>query len=214
MFANRTQPPSVEFLSVTAGYMRDKPVFTNLELQFPNQGLWYLKGNNGTGKTTLVEIIAGYLHPFSGQVKILGEDAAKALDQRSIVRAREALHPHLSFLEHLFLAAEASGGSLEDLKGRAEQLSASQWFDYPVKELSTGTKKKLWLLFCTPVFRPVVVLDEPFDGLDSASVETVKKWLQSWSDSGLVIYSSHHEEERLSLSGRIDLNELQRGIQS
>lgn len=180
--------------NVTAGYRTGLAVLDRLSATFDSATVTHVAGPNGSGKSTLVELLSGYLAPWGGEVRIGGQLAQSkaARERRRVVRSHAALYGEMTVRDHLAFAARNSKSSLSDLLMRAERLGLFAWIDHNARDLSTGNARKLWYLFCTPGFFNVLVLDEPFNGVDDAGVAVMCSEIASYRDSdSCVIITSH-----------------------
>jgi len=160
------------------------------------QGITWLRGENGAGKTTLLKLIAGAIAPHHGSIRIDDiEQKAQPLAYRlqcfycggdtpqlPWLTVREMLDLHLA----LYPGTDAAL-----LRQELEALRLQPVLEQPVSALSLGQHKKmqLALAFALPV--KVLLLDEPFNGLDAAALEYVRERLVQ--RSGVVLMTSHLE---------------------
>lgn len=93
--------------------------------------------------------------------------------------------------DHLVFAARCRRAELPLVLERAARYGLSPWLERQAAALSTGNQRKLWLLACTLLPTPVIVLDEPFNGMDDDGVETLVGELTEWSASRLVLLIAH-----------------------
>ncbi len=191
--AREDPAPAVELVGVTAGYSRDRPVLRELTRTLTGPGLVRLDGSNGAGKSTLIEVASGYLRPFAGECRVDGRVAGdpEARRGRRVCRTAPALHPNLSVLDHLAVAADLTGTDRGELTARAAALGLDEWERSRTSALSTGTAKKLWWLLCTAGRFRVALLDEPFNGVDERSVSLMVDEVREWSRDGLVVLVCH-----------------------
>lgn len=185
--------PSVRAEHLTAGYREGRPVITDLSFLVTGPGLVRIGGANGSGKSTLVEVMSGYLRPFHGFVEICGLAAELPATRayRLVCRTSPALHPSLNVHDHLIIAARAHGRAVEEVMGRVEAFGLSGFLGEPISGLSSGTAKKLWYVLATTSCRPVMILDEPFNAIDVATVRCMVKEVNAWSKHNLVMLVSH-----------------------
>lgn len=157
-------------------------VFTGWSATF-HPGLTWVRGSNGTGKSTLLKLLAGALPPLAGSLAVRGVNQAVApLDYRREVFwcgpaaiAFDHLRPteYFAFLLSLYprfdtVAAQAV----------AAELGLTPFMGKRLRELSTGTQRKVWLAAAFAAGTAVVLLDEPLNALDMASVRRVRARLQ------------------------------------
>ena len=158
-------------------------------------------GHNGAGKTTLFEAIFGFIAPTSGAI---------TFDEGPLVRESVAYLP-----TDLRLYEGITGEELLRLFSRSEQASDlarrhAHALDVPlgtlVDEYSFGMCRKLGLIAVIALDRPVLLLDEPFEGLDVVSRRVVRHILGAEAARGrVVIYSAHELEALPTFSARISL---------
>lgn len=144
-------------------------------------------GPNGSGKTTTVRMMAGLLSPDTGDVALDGHSiisdrrAAKAV--LGVLPEGSALFPHMTLQEHLLMEARARGLSATEADQRSEDLLqyAGLWErrDVYARQASVGMRKKLGISLAIIHLPPIVVLDEPFEGLDPISARNMRSLLQT-----------------------------------
>lgn len=200
--------PALEAVGLTVGYSPDRPVIRDLSFSLEGPGAVRLDAPNGSGKSTLIEAASGYLRPFAGSIRIDGRDAhdPAARRHRRVCRAAPALHPHLSLLDHLALAADLAGVDREEPLGRARGFGLDQWFGTRTSALSTGTARRLWYVMCTTGAFSVALLDEPFNGVDAASMERMVDEINRWSRRSLLVVVSHSIPPELDLRASMSLD--------
>ncbi|MGK2309991.1 ATP-binding cassette domain-containing protein [Cutibacterium sp. V970] len=185
--------PAIEAIGLTLGYSPDRPVVQSLSFHLQGPATVRLDAPNGTGKSTLIEGISGYLRPTEGKLIVCGKKASDpaARRRRRVCRAKPSLHPHLSMVDHLTLAARLAGCDRAEPMARAKDIGLDEWFDYRTSTLSTGTAKRLWYLMCTTGKFDVVVLDEPFNGVDEESSRVMVSDINEWRKESLVLLVAH-----------------------
>jgi ABC-type multidrug transport system ATPase subunit len=192
---HRTPDPdvAVDIRELTTGYERGVAVLEDFSARIDGPGVVVVRGRNGSGKSTLVEVCSGYLKPWRGTVRIRGIDAhlPMARQRRRICRTEPALYPHMTARDHLVFAARCQGVSPQAGLARAARYEMGPWLEYDAKSLSTGNRRKLWLIMCTLGTFDVVVLDEPFNGLDSDGREMLVAEIRGWASELTVVLSVH-----------------------
>lgn len=193
MLTNHRDQISLYFDNVTAGYKKPVPVLEGLSLRIKDPGLYQVAGSNGSGKSTLLEMISGFLEPWTGSVSLCGQEAGSvgARDLRSVCRTTPALYPSMTVRDHLAFAALTRGMERETARQRTAAYGLDDWIEQPASSLSTGNQRKLWILMCTLADTPVMVLDEPFNGMDRRGIETLVHELQEWAATRIVLLISH-----------------------
>lgn len=174
-----------------------RSVFVGLNLQL-GPGLTWLRGRNGRGKTTLLKLLGGALAPSRGHIRLDGLDSATdALAYRRLSFYCGGEAPALDWLTarewlelHLALYTDADRGTL----GR--HLDAFHIADIggqPVAGLSLGQYKKLQLALALALPARLLLVDEPFNGLDVQAVEVLETALtrRAHADNRCIVLTSH-----------------------
>jgi predicted permease len=165
----------------------------------PGEILGYL-GHNGAGKTTTVKILTGLIEPSDGQIFYRGKsvyDDFTAFQRRIGYVPEEAqLYPHLSGREYLQLIGRLRGMPRRVLEPRMDEFLRlfSLWNDRhdPLSSYSKGMRQKI-LLSSALLHNPdILILDEPFSGLDVTSALALRSLLRALAAQGkMIFYSSH-----------------------
>lgn len=173
--------PAVEISELTVGYVPGVPVLEKLSFR-TSAPLVHLCGGNGSGKSTVVEVLGGTLQPWGGSLTIFGEPpfSHQARARRRISRAEPALIPVFTVRMHVELLCAARGLDERCLFERLSKYALNAWLDVPVGELSTGNLRRAWLVLSTARPASLMVLDEPFNGLDTEGVEIVAEEISEW----------------------------------
>lgn len=177
-------------------YLRrgERELFGGLSARFDAGEICWLRGENGRGKTTLLRILAGLITPESGRLSWRGDDFAARLDEPcqaiSFLDERLGLCRDLSVEQNLdYACAAGAGGGVADL---LEQLSLSALAQRPLRQLSTGQKKRVGLGRILAEGGLVWLLDEPANGLDTANRERLADLVQAHAaQGGLCLFASH-----------------------
>ena len=193
------------------------PIFDGLSLE-ADAGLLAVAGPNGSGKTTLLKILAGLVSPTAGRVRV--ERAGRALaggEKRLAVGWAGPdleLYGSLTGEENLVFFREAAGlpadraGVRERLEGTGLPRAAA---DRAVDAYSTGMRQRLRLAFALLFDPPILILDEPYAGLDAAGREVVRRAIAGARERGAVILASNDERDFEKPDRRIDLGGPRRG---
>ncbi|MBC7924987.1 MAG: ABC transporter ATP-binding protein [Bryobacteraceae bacterium] len=157
-------------------------------------------GPNGAGKSTLIRLLTGLLRPDAGTATIAGWNvSARSLQLRrliGVVPENLALPPELTIEEHLQLTGPIYG--IDDAETRVRSGQILQLLDLADKgktlarEGSHGMRKKTALAMALLHNPSVLILDEPFEGIDPASSESIRVLLKTISERGItVLFTSH-----------------------
>jgi ABC-2 type transport system ATP-binding protein len=165
----------------------------------PGEATGYL-GPNGAGKTTTIKMIAGLVRPSQGEVRVCGFDVTvsplEVKRRIGYVPESAALYDTLTPNEHLSLMAELHGMERGEAARRIRELFASfalgEAADQPIESLSKGMRQKVLISSAFLHDPEVLLLDEPLNGLDVASVLTFRKMIQTMLERGrTILYCSH-----------------------
>jgi ABC-2 type transport system ATP-binding protein len=147
-------------------------------------------GENGTGKTTLLRILAGVLDPDAGTVTIAGRPPGHG--KASFVPAGDRmLNWRLTGRQNLSFFAELAGAPPDAVDTAGGLLDAAALLDKLFGECSTGQRRRLMLAAGFVARPPVVLLDEPFADLDEPGRDTIARACRAWAGaSGVVVYAA------------------------
>lgn len=198
---------AVDIIDLTAGYERGKPVFQGFSASFAACATTQVRGRNGSGKSTLAELCSGYLKPWSGTVHVAGRDAGhpSARARRRVCRTEPALYPDLTARDHLSFAARSTGTDPAAAHERARAYGLGDWMSAEAKALSTGNRRKLWLVMCTLGGFDVAILDEPFNGLDDQGRDRLADEMRDWSERAAVLLIAHAAPAEATVDAVFDL---------
>ena len=155
-----------------------------------------LLGRNGAGKTTTIRILMDVFHANSGEITLDGKPFEPRKVQIGYLPEERGLYPKRKVLEQMIYLAMLRGVSRETASANAkrwlERLEVSQYQDRLLETLSKGNQQKVQLastLVCDP---EIVILDEPFSGLDPVNSQILQEVVQELiRDGKIVIFSSH-----------------------
>jgi len=170
-----------------------REVFSGLDFAVAGGEALAVTGRNGSGKTSLLRLIAGLLAPAGGTVAIEGGDAELTLpEQAHYLGHRDAQKPALSVIENLAFWRDFLGGEVADAADCLDRVGLAHALDLPAAYLSAGQRRRLSLARLLAVRRPVWLLDEPTTALD-ASGQTMFAGLMRdhLAGGGLIIAATH-----------------------
>jgi len=174
-----------------------KEAVRGIDLQVPKGSIYGILGPNGAGKTTTLRMLLGIIDPDSGTRRLLGHQ--RPLDAAGIVGylpEERGLYPAMHCRDAIAFMGALRGLPLDVGRKRAEQLLSDNGLgDYvakPIKSLSKGMAQTVQL-FGTIVHRPkLIVLDEPFSGLDAINQGRLEHLIREEAAEGVtVIFSTH-----------------------
>jgi ABC-2 type transport system ATP-binding protein len=167
----------------------------DLSLQVPAGTVYGFIGPNGSGKTTTLRMIMRILHPDRGEIRVLGESSLKAASDRvGYLPEERGLYKQMKVRDVLRFYAELKGcrNNKALIDSWLERLELTAWADKKVQALSKGMAQKVQFI-STVVSKPeLVLLDEPFSGLDPVNADVFRQAvLDLRRDGATVIFSTH-----------------------
>ncbi|BBG27623.1 ABC transporter ATP-binding protein [Sulfuracidifex tepidarius] len=193
----------VEAKDLTKRY-GDYEALHSLSFEVQEGSIVAIVGPNGAGKSTLIRLIAGMLKRTSGIIRVFGKDPwsdYEAQRRISLVLDRTYLPQFLTVEEVLRDMASKFGKTMSDVVPLLEEFSASVFLKSKIKDLSTGTKQKIQIIFSLIKDPSLVLADEPTANLDIASrFEVYNTFLELKERGVTIIISSHLASELLSIS--------------
>jgi len=167
----------------------------DLSLAVPQGSVYGFIGPNGSGKTTTLRMIMNILYPDRGRIRILGDRLRGACtDRLGYMPEERGLYKRMKVRELLQFYGELKSGKnvRKDVDLWLEKLDLTAWAHKKVETLSKGMSQKVQFI-ATVVARPqIVILDEPFAGLDPVNAEVIKDAvLELQAQGATVIFSTH-----------------------
>ena len=169
----------------------------DLSLEVPAGSLYGFIGPNGSGKTTTIRMILHILHPDQGEVEVLGtRDTRAANDRVGYLPEERGLYKKMTVARLLVYYASLKGMGVREAKREAdrwlERFELTAWRDKKTEALSKGMSQKVQFI-STVIARPqLIILDEPFSGLDPVNAEVLRAAITDLRREGsTVIFSTH-----------------------
>jgi len=202
----------------------DTRAVAGVSLAVPTGSIFGLLGPNGAGKTTTLRMLIGIIDPSSGTRRVLGhERPLEAAPEVGYLPEERGLYPAMHAREAIAFMGALRGLPLAEGRRRADELlkehNLGEWAGKPIRSLSKGMAQTVQLLG-TIVHRPkLIVLDEPFAGLDAINQGRLEDMIRRETRNGAtVIFSTHviaHAERlcervaiiakgRVAFDGRVD----------
>ena len=188
----------IEIEGLRFGYRR-QTLYRQFDLRLSEPGLYGLFGRNGSGKSTLLKLIAGLLFRQGGDIRVDGHDPQRRHPGflSGIYLVPEEFHlPNLSCRR----LARLQAGFYPDFSRELfdEALATFELdADAPFESMSLGGKKKAVLAFALAVRTPVLLLDEPINGLDIVARDQFRRLLRSPAQAGRIVLISTHQAHDL-----------------
>jgi ABC-2 type transport system ATP-binding protein len=174
----------------------------DLSLSVRAGGIYGLLGPNGAGKTSTIRMIMGITMPDAGQITVFGEPLARAhMDQFGYLPEERGLYKKMKVIEHLVFLGQLKGLSNAEATKRAndwcERFEFTAWTGKKVEELSKGMQQKVQFIGAVLHDPRLIIMDEPFTGLDPANAVVLKDVLLGMAKSGKTILLSTHRMDQV-----------------
>ena len=186
--------------NITKYYNKTKAV-DNLSFTVEKGEIFGLLGENGAGKTTTFRIILGIINASSGNVTLDGKKIDYSLtDKIGYVTEERSLLTKMTVKDQILLYGVLKGMSedniLKEMRKWLKKFQISDYENRKIKELSKGNQQKIQFIAAVINKPKLLILDEPFSGLDPINVEMLKKAIIELQETGCsIIFSSHQMEQ-------------------
>jgi ABC-2 type transport system ATP-binding protein len=196
---NPSPIPILELRNVRKAY-GDFVAVDDVSLAVPAGSIFGLLGPNGAGKTTTIRMIMNIVPQDSGEVRVFGHPRAAADLQRiGYLPEERGLYRKMTVLDQLLFLGEIHGLKraqvLPDIQRWLERVDLTAWAKKKVEELSKGMQQKVQLIG-TVLHQPdLLILDEPFSGLDPLNQELFRELLGEYRQQGKSVVLSTHGME-------------------
>lgn len=183
----------------------------DLSLVIESGGIYGLLGPNGAGKTTMIRMVMNILQPDKGSINIFDAPLnEKTKEKIGYLPEERGMYKKMKVLEHLIFLGEIKGISKTDARRKAsewlERVELADWGDKTVESLSKGMQQKIQFISAVLHDPQLVILDEPFSGLDPINTQTLKDVIIGMKNEGkTIVLSTHLMEQVEKLCERICL---------
>ncbi len=175
----------------------EKLAVDNISLELKSPGVFGLLGTNGAGKTTTIRMLLGIIKKDSGEITWNG----KIVDRKSVnfgyLPEERGIYPKVKIMDQLLYFAELKGMKKEDaidkIKTIAKELKVEEYLDVPAERLSKGNQQKIQFMTAIIHNPELIVLDEPFSGLDPVNTEILKNIIINLVKDGKYVIMSAHQ---------------------
>jgi len=205
------RPPSRKFLSAQdlACQRGGRLVFRGLNFGLEEGGALLLTGPNGSGKTSLLRMLAGLTPPQQGQILRQGlpisRDPAAHRAKIHFIGHQDALKPALTARANLDFWVEMRGGSTGGAAKALDTFRLGERADWPCRYLSAGERRRLALARLLAAHAELWLLDEPATGLDTRALEDLFAAISAHRRRGGCVVASTHVKLRMPRAARLSL---------
>lgn len=178
-------------------------ILDNVSLQCSKGEICGIVGRNGSGKTMLMKCICGFVRPTNGDILVLGKKIGKDTDfipEAGIIIETPGFIPYYSGMKNLRLLASIQNKITEsDIRKVMETVGLNPDMKRAVKKYSLGMRQRLGLAQAIMENPRVLILDEPFNGLDNEGVADMRRYLLKLKKEGKTILISSHSMEDITV---------------
>ena len=171
-------------------------VFKNFSAVLECGRIYRLEAPSGAGKTTLMRLLMGLETPDSGVITGVPLDI-------SVMFQEDRLIESLSAIDNISLAAPDMAAMRKQCIGDLKALGLADSMDMPVRELSGGMKRRVALIRAMLHESELVLLDEPFTGLDTALISAVSRYIIEHANGRTMLIASHIPDSELSACSQL-----------
>lgn len=174
-----------------------KQAVDNISLHLDKPGVYGLLGTNGAGKTTTIRMLLGIIKKDSGEITWKG----KAVDRKNVnfgyLPEERGVYPKTKIFDQLMYFAELKGMKKQEAEKEinkwAKELKVEEYLQMPAEKLSKGNQQKIQFMTAVIHKPELVVLDEPFSGLDPVNTEILKNIIIDLVKNGKYVIMSAHQ---------------------
>ena len=174
-----------------------KKAVDNISFNLEKPGVYGLLGTNGAGKTTTIRMLLGIIKKDSGEITWKGKAVERKNVKFGYLPEERGVYPKTKIFDQLMYFAELKGMKKEEaadsINKWAKELKVEEYLQMPAEKLSKGNKQKIQFMTAIIHDPELVVLDEPFSGLDPVNTEILKNIIVNLIKNGKYIIMSAHQ---------------------
>jgi ABC-2 type transport system ATP-binding protein len=183
-------------------YFATQKAVDDISMSIKKGSIFGLLGPNGAGKTTLIRMVTGIFYPDSGEILLKGKKFDPENDAKYIgyMPEERGLYKKMKIGEQALYLARLKGLSKDDamykIKDWFKRLEMESWWNKKVEDLSKGMGQKLQFVITVLHEPDLIILDEPFSGLDPINANLIKDEIYRLAQNGTtIIFSTHRMEQ-------------------
>lgn len=186
----------LKVVSVSKNFV-DKKAVDNISFEINSPGVFGLLGTNGAGKTTTIRMMLGILKKDSGEISWNGKEVTRKNVNFGYLPEERGIYPKSKIVDQLVYFAKLKGMNKEDalkaVKYWAKKLEVEEYLDMPAEKLSKGNQQKVQFITAVMHNPELIILDEPFSGLDPVNTQILKDVILELVKEGKYIVMSSHQ---------------------
>ncbi|WP_461219070.1 ABC transporter ATP-binding protein [Lapidilactobacillus salsurivasis] len=182
------------------GFHRHQLILENANLTISAPGVYGLVAPNGHGKTTFFGLLCGLLRPQTGTISLFDQpnNDQTVFENISYCPSIDCLFPTLTGRDHLRFIARSRQLPETEITQIAEKLQLTDIWEQQVKQYSLGMQQRLVLAMSLLPQTPLILLDEPLNGIDPTSLRIIREELVQLGQSGRTVLVASHDLTELS----------------
>lgn len=174
-----------------------KKAVDNVSLVLDKPGVYGLLGTNGAGKTTTIRMLLGIIKKDSGEITWNGKNVDRKSVNFGYLPEERGVYPKTKIADQLMYFAELKGMKKQEatkaIEKWAKELKVEEYLEMPAEKLSKGNQQKIQFMTAVIHNPELVVLDEPFSGLDPVNTEILKNIIINLVKNGKYVIMSAHQ---------------------
>ncbi len=190
-------------LSQVVKQFGEEQVLKEITHEFEAGKVHGIVGNNGSGKTVMFKCICGFMRPTSGKILVRGKEVGKDIDfpeRMGIIIETPGFLPFKTGFRNLQILASIKGTiKREDIIRILERVGLDAAMRKPVSKYSLGMRQRLGIAQAIMEEPDLLILDEPFNGLDKHGVEDIRNIILELKEQGKTILLASHNGEDIRL---------------
>ena len=173
-------------------------VLKNVTRDFERGKIHGIVGNNGSGKTVLMKCICGFLIPDEGEVIVSGKHVGKDVDfpgDLGVIIETPGFLPNISGIKNLEILASLNKKiGIKEIEDTIQRVGLDPHMKKPVGKYSLGMRQRLGIAQAIMENPSILILDEPFNGLDKTGVAEMRKLIKGLKNEGKTILLASHNQ--------------------
>ena len=174
-----------------------KKAVDNVSFTLDKPGVFGLLGTNGAGKTTTIRMLLGIIKKDSGEITWNGKKVERKNVNFGYLPEERGVYPKSNIFDQLMYFAELKGmkkqEAIDSIKKWSKELKVEEYLQMPAEKLSKGNQQKIQFMTAVIHNPELVVLDEPFSGLDPVNTEIIKNIIIDLVKNGKYVIMSAHQ---------------------
>ena len=174
-----------------------KQAVDNISFNLDKPGVFGLLGTNGAGKTTTIRMLLGIIKKDSGEITWRGKEVDRKNVKFGYLPEERGVYPKTKIFDQLMYFAELKGmkrdEAIKSINKWAKELKVEEYMQLPAEKLSKGNQQKIQFMTAIIHDPELVVLDEPFSGLDPVNTEILKNIIIDLVKNGKYVIMSAHQ---------------------